>query len=334
MLNAIDTTPLQSVQATPVTKGKTEETTTNSTTSNPAFLTNGRLDVGKLLLEIQKLLRKMLSTLQDYMQKQLGQSYKIQQAAFESQDKVIEEKRSAAQAALIGESISSALGILGSFVAINQGLSDSGKAAGQAAKEAAKEAADAATKASTKALESTTDTLTKTLTKTADSIADSVTEGIESTTKTISKALNSTTSGITEDLADAMQRTSQVTARNVDVISDVASEAEKSIGIGTRLMNGAEKVTKSTSFIAITSLAEGVKKLPNTISDSIKSTHEISEQQHKNVENLQQSNLDLYRQDMRRSQDDIASRQTDITSVTREFLEVQNRMGQSSRGAG
>ncbi|EAY5146312.1 eaeB [Salmonella enterica subsp. salamae] len=326
MLNAIDTTPLQPVQATPVTKGKTEETTTNSTTSNPAFLTNGRLDIGKLLLEIQKLLRKMLSTLQDYMQKQLGQSYKIQQAAFESQDKVIEEKRSAAQAQLIGGSISSALGILGSFAAINQGLSESGKAA--------KEAADAATKASTKALESTTDTLTKTLTKTADSIADSVTEGIESTTKTISKALNNTTSDITEGLTDAMQRTSQVTARNVDVISDVASEAEKSIGIGARLMNGAEKVTKSTPFIAITSLAEGVKTLPMTISDSIKSTHEISEQQHKNVENLQQNNLDLYRQDMRRSQDDIASRQTDITSVTREFLEVQNRMGQSSRGAG
>ncbi|EAA4437606.1 eaeB [Salmonella enterica subsp. salamae] len=330
MLNAIDTTPLQPVQATPVTKGKTEETTTNSTTSNPAFLTNGRLDIGKLLLEIQKLLRKMLSTLQDYMQKQLGQSYKIQQAAFESQDKVIEEKRSAAQAQLIGGSISSALGVLGSFAAINQGLSESGKAAGQAAKEAA----DAATKASTKALESTTDTLTKTLTKTADSIADSVTEGIESTTKTISKALNNTTSDITEGLTDAMQRTSQVTARNVDVISDVASEAEKSIGIGARLMNGAEKVTKSTPFIAITSLAEGVKTLPMTISDSIKSTHEISEQQHKNVENLQQNNLDLYRQDMRRSQDDIASRQTDITSVTREFLEVQNRMGQSSRGAG
>ncbi|AXC81892.1 eaeB [Salmonella enterica subsp. salamae] len=330
MLNAIDTTPLQLVQATPVTKGKTEETTTNSTTSNPAFLTNGRLDIGKLLLEIQKLLRKMLSTLQDYMQKQLGQSYKIQQAAFESQDKMIEEKRSAAQAQLIGGSISSALGILGSFAAINQGLSESGKAAGQAAKEAA----DAATKASTKALESTTDTLTKTLTKTADSIADSVTEGIESTTKTISKALNNTTSDITEGLTDAMQRTSQVTARNVDVISDVASEAEKSIGIGARFMNGAEKVTKSTPFIAITSLAEGVKTLPMTISDSIKSTHEISEQQHKNVENLQQSNLDLYRQDMRRSQDDIASRQTDITSVTREFLEVQNRMGQSSRGAG
>lgn len=304
MLNAIDTTPLQPVQATPVTKGKTEETTTNSTTANPAFLTNGRLDIGKLLLEIQKLLRKMLSTLQDYMQKQLGQSYKIQQAAFESQDKVIEEKRSAAQAQLIGGSISSALGILGSFAAINQGLSESGKAAGQAAKEAA----DAATKASTKAL--------------------------ESTTKTISKALNNTTSDITEGLTDAMQRTSQVTARNVDVISDVASEAEKSIGIGARLMNGAEKVTKSTPFIAITSLAEGVKTLPMTISDSIKSTHEISEQQHKNVENLQQSNLDLYRQDMRRSQDDIASRQTDITSVTREFLEVQNRMGQSSRGAG
>ncbi|ECG8634011.1 eaeB, partial [Salmonella enterica subsp. salamae] len=138
----------------------------------------------------------------------------------------------------------------------------------------------------------------------------------------------------TEGLTDAMQRTSQVTARNVDVISDVASEAEKSIGIGARLMNGAEKVTKSTPFIAITSLAEGVKTLPMTISDSIKSTHEISEQQHKNVENLQQNNLDLYRQDMRRSQDDIASRQTDITSVTREFLEVQNRMGQSSRGAG
>lgn len=325
MLNSIDT-PLQPVPTPPATTGKSEGTAVSSTTSNPAFLTDGRLDINKLLLEIQKLLHKMLSTLQDYMQKQLGQSYKIQQAAFESQDKVITEKKAAAQAALIGGSIASALGILGSFAAINQGLGESGQAAGKAAKEAAETAA----KASTKALESTTDTLTKTLAKTADNITDSVTDGIEAAAKTASKTLTSNTSEVSENIADTMQRTSQAATRNVEA----ASEAEKSIGIGTRLMNGVGKVTSSLPFVAVTNLAQGIKELPTTIADSIRSTHEISEQQHKNVENLQQGNLELYRQDLRRSQDDIASRQADITSVTREFLSVQNRLGQSARGAG
>ncbi|MCM5321410.1 eaeB, partial [Escherichia coli] len=41
-----------------------------------------------------------------------------------------------------------------------------------------------------------------------------------------------------------------------------------------------------------------------------------------------------YKQDVRRTQDDITTRLRDITSAVRDLLEVQNRMGQSGRLAG
>lgn len=58
-----------------------------------SLLTDGKVDISKLMLEIQKLLGKMVTLLQDYQQQQLSQSYQIQKAVFESQNKAIEEKR-------------------------------------------------------------------------------------------------------------------------------------------------------------------------------------------------------------------------------------------------
>ncbi|PTO15555.1 eaeB, partial [Escherichia coli] len=55
---------------------------------------------------------------------------------------------------------------------------------------------------------------------------------------------------------------------------------------------------------------------------------------YKSVENFQQGNLDLYKQEVRRAQDDIASRLRDMTTAARDLTDLQNRMGQSVRLAG
>ncbi|MCM4649968.1 type III secretion system LEE translocon pore-forming subunit EspB, partial [Escherichia coli] len=95
------------------------------------------------MLEIQKLLGKMVRILQDYQQQQLSQSYQIQLAVFESQNKAIDEKKAAATAALVGGAISSVLGILGSFAAINSATKGASDIAQQTASTSSK-AIDAA----------------------------------------------------------------------------------------------------------------------------------------------------------------------------------------------
>ncbi|HII1986932.1 TPA: eaeB [Escherichia coli] len=277
-----------------------------------SLLTDGKVDISKLMLEIQKLLGKMVTLLQDYQQQQLLQSYQIQKAVFESQNKAIEEKKAAATAALVGGIISSALGILGSFAAINN------------AAKGASEAAEKASSASSKAIDAASEAANKALVKATESVAD-----------------------VAEEAAGAMQKTMATTTKAASRASDVADDvaiaseaaeeaadlAEKTSRIN-KLLEAVDKITNTTAFVAVTSLAEGTKTLPTTISESIKSTHEVNEQREKSLENFQQGNLELYKQDVRRTQDDITNRLREMTSAVRDLIDVQNRMGQSGRLAG
>ncbi len=277
-----------------------------------ALLTDGRVDISKLMLEIQKLLGKMVSLLQDYQQQQLSQSYQIQKAVFESQNKAIEEKKAAATAALVGGIISSALGILGSFAAINN------------AAKGASEAAEKASSASSKAIDAASEAANKALVKATESVADVAEEtasAMQKTMATTTKAA-SRASGVADDVARASE-----------AAEEAAELAEKTSRIN-KLLEAVDKITNTTAFVAVTSIAEGTKTLPTTISESIKSTHEVNEQREKSLENFQQGNLDLYKQDVRRTQDDITNRLREMTSAVRDLLDVQNRMGQSGRLAG
>ncbi|EKI2049903.1 type III secretion system LEE translocon pore-forming subunit EspB, partial [Escherichia coli] len=136
----------------------------------------------------------------------------------------------------------------------------------------------------------------------------------------------SRTSDVADDIADSAQRASQ--------LAENAADAAQKASRASRFMAAVDKITGSTPFIAVTSLAEGTKTLPTTVSESVKSNHEISEQRYKSVENFQQGNLDLYKQEVRRAQDDIASRLRDMTTAARDLTDLQNRMGQSVRLAG
>lgn len=273
-----------------------------------ALLTDGKVDISKLMLEIQKLLGKMVSLLQDYQQQQLSQSYQIQKAVFESQNKAIEEKKAAATAAMVGGIISSVLGILGSFAAMNNAVKGAGEVAEKAGSASSK-AADAASKTLVKATESVADVV--------DDAASAMQKTMTTTTKATSRA---------SEVADEVARASELA-------EDAAEAAEKTSRM-TKLLDSINKLTNTTAFIAVTSIAEGTKTLPTTISESVKSTHEINEQRAKSLENFQQGNLELYKQDVRRAQDDIASRLRDMTTAARDLLEIQNRMGQSGRLAG
>ncbi|ENO0516399.1 eaeB [Escherichia albertii] len=273
-----------------------------------ALLTDGKVDISKLMLEIRKLLGKMVSLLQDYQQQQLSQSYQIQKAVFESQNKAIEEKKAAATAAMVGGIISSVLGILGSFAAMNNAVKGAGEVAEKAGSASSK-AADAASKTLVKATESVADVV--------DDAASAMQKTMTTTTKATSRA---------SEVADEVARASELA-------EDAAEAAEKTSRM-TKLLDSINKLTNTTAFIAVTSIAEGTKTLPTTISESVKSTHEINEQRAKSLENFQQGNLELYKQDVRRAQDDIASRLRDMTTAARDLLEIQNRMGQSGRLAG
>lgn len=273
-----------------------------------ALLTDGKVDISKLMLEIQKLLGKMVSLLQDYQQQQLLQSYQIQKSVFESQNKAIEEKKAAATAAMVGGIISSVLGILGSFAAMNNAVKGAGEVAEKAGSASSK-AADAASKTLVKATESVADVV--------DDAASAMQKTMTTTTKATSRA---------SEVADEVARASELA-------EDAAEAAEKTSRM-TKLLDSINKLTNTTAFIAVTSIAEGTKTLPTTISESVKSTHEINEQRAKSLENFQQGNLELYKQDVRRAQDDIASRLRDMTTAARDLLEIQNRMGQSGRLAG
>lgn len=277
-----------------------------------SLLTDGKVDISKLMLEIQKLLGKMVTLLQDYQQQQLSQSYQIQKAVFESQNKAIEEKKAAATAALVGGIISSALGILGSFAAINN------------VAKGASEAAEKASSASSKAIDAASEAANKALVKAAESVADVAEEAAGAMQKTM--ATTTKAASRASDVADDVARASEAAEEAADL-------AEKTSRIN-KLLEAVDKITNTTAFVAVTSLAEGTKTLPTTISESIKSTHEVNEQREKSLENFQQGNLELYKQDVRRTQDDITNRLREMTSAVRDLIDVQNRMGQSGRLAG
>ncbi|EFU98148.1 enterobacterial EspB family protein [Escherichia coli 3431] len=264
------------------------------------------------MLEIQKLLGKMVTLLQDYQQQQLSQSYQIQKAVFESQNKAIEEKKAAATAALVGGIISSALGILGSFAAINN------------VAKGASEAAEKASSASSKAIDAASEAANKALVKATESVADVAEEAAGAMQKTM--ATTTKAASRASDVADDVARASEAAEEAADL-------AEKTSRIN-KLLEAVDKITNTTAFVAVTSLAEGTKTLPTTISESIKSTHEVNEQREKSLENFQQGNLELYKQDVRRTQDDITNRLREMTSAVRDLIDVQNRMGQSGRLAG
>ncbi|CTV05809.1 type III secretion system LEE translocon pore-forming subunit EspB [Escherichia coli] len=312
-MNTIDNTQVTMVNsASESTTGASSAVAASALSIDSSLLTDGKVDICKLMLEIQKLLDKMVTLLQDYQQKQLAQSYQIQQAVFESQNKAIEEKKAAATAALVGGIISSALGILGSFAAMNnaaKGAGEIAEKASSASSKAAGAASEVANKALVKATESVADV--------AEEASSAMQKAMATTTKAASRA-----SGVADDVAKAS-----------DVAEDLADAAEKTSRIN-KLLNAVDKLTNTTAFVAVTSLAEGTKTLPTTISESVKSTHEVNEQRAKSLENFQQGNLELYKQDVRRTQDDITTRLRDITSAVRDLLEVQNRMGQSGRLAG
>ncbi|CTU07892.1 protein eaeB [Escherichia coli] len=277
-----------------------------------SLLTDGKVDISKLMLEIQKLLGKMVTLLQDYQQQQLSQSYQIQKAVFESQNKAIEEKKAAATAALVGGIISSALGILGSFAAINN------------VAKGASEAAEKASSASSKAIDAASEAANKALVKATESVADVAEEAAGAMQKTM--ATTTKAASRASDVADDVARASEAAEEAADL-------AEKTSRIN-KLLEAVDKITNTTAFVAVTSLAEGTKTLPTTISESIKSTHEVNEQREKSLENFQQGNLELYKQDVRRTQDDITNRLREMTSAVRDLIDVQNRMGQSGRLAG
>ncbi len=94
-MNTIDNTQVTMVNsASESTTGASSAVAASALSIDSSLLTDGKVDICKLMLEIQKLLGKMVTLLQDYQQKQLAQSYQIQQAVFESQNKAIEEKKS------------------------------------------------------------------------------------------------------------------------------------------------------------------------------------------------------------------------------------------------
>ncbi|MEI1607407.1 type III secretion system LEE translocon pore-forming subunit EspB [Escherichia coli] len=301
------------------TTGSASSTTTSTSSISSPLLTDGRVDISRLLLAIQQLLNEMVTTLQDYLQKQLAQSYDIQLAVFDSQNKAINEKKAGATAALIGGAISSVLGILGSFATISSVTKGASDAVQQAASTSAKSistASDASTKALAKASESIADA--------ADDAA-SVQQAIAAAAKAATR-----TSGVTDDVAASAQKASQVAEEAAGAAQELAEKA----GLLNRFFAAAKRISGSTPFIVACSLAEGTKTLPTTISESVKSNHDISEQRAKSVENLQASNLENYKQDVRRTQDDISSRLRDMTTTARDLTDLINRLGQSARLAG
>ena len=172
---------------------------------------------------------------------------------------------------------------------------------------------------------------TKVLAKASESIADAA-DDAASMQQTIAAAAKaaSRTSGVTDDVATSAQKASQVAEEAADAAQELAEKA----GLLSRFTAAAGRISGSTPFIVVTSLAEGTKTLPTTISESVKSNHDINEQRAKSVENLQASNLDTYKQDVRRAQDDISSRLRDMTTTARDLTDLINRMGQAARLAG
>ncbi len=80
-MNTIDYTN-QVMTVNSVSENTTGSNAITASAINSSLLTDGKVDVSKLMLEIQKLLGKMVRILQDYQQQQLSQSYQIQLVPF------------------------------------------------------------------------------------------------------------------------------------------------------------------------------------------------------------------------------------------------------------
>ncbi|AIJ07833.1 MULTISPECIES: hypothetical protein [Edwardsiella] len=306
----------------------------------------GALDLNELLLQIQVLLRKALRVLQEYQQQQVGQSFKIQEAAFASQDKAIEERRKGATTALIGGIIGSTLGVLGSFAGITQ------------AREAVKAGSAAA-----KIADSTGDVTSELAKSTAQlsKVADAAADTAQSTQQALSRtaSITSRASDIADDMAQntqqAVSRAASLTRRAADVAedavtstapmaavaNDVASATDDVVELSSRLKRMAESVTnkfdsisQNGAFIAGVHLAQGVKELPGTISAGLKVSNDLAADRAKNLEDYQQQSRNIYQQDVQGSKDEVRQRLNDITEVTRNINDILTRQGQAVRIAG
>lgn len=268
-MNTIDNTQVTMVNsASESTTGASSAVAASALSIDSSLLTDGKVDICKLMLEIQKLLGKMVTLLQDYQQKQLAQSYQIQQAVFESQNKAIEEK-SRGNRCFGWRDYFISIGDLRFFAAMNnaaKGAGEIAEKASSASSKAAGAASEVANKALVKATESVADV--------AEEASSAMQKAMATTTKAASRA-----SGVADDVAKAS-----------DFAEDLADAAEKTSRIN-KLLNSVDKLTNTTAFVAVTSLAEGTKTLPTTISESVKSTHEVNEQRAKSLENFQQGNL-------------------------------------------
>lgn len=92
-MNTIDNTQVTMVNsASESTTGASSAVAASALSIDSSLLTDGKVDICKLMLEIQKLLGKMVTLLQDYQQKQLAQSYQIQQAVLRARIKLLRKK--------------------------------------------------------------------------------------------------------------------------------------------------------------------------------------------------------------------------------------------------
>ena len=99
-MNTIDYTN-QVMTVNSVSENTTGSNAITASAINSSLLTDGKVDVSKLMLEIQKLLGKMVRILQDYQQQQLSQSYQIQLAVFVSHKKANYEKKAPSTTRLV-----------------------------------------------------------------------------------------------------------------------------------------------------------------------------------------------------------------------------------------
>lgn len=90
-MNTIDYTN-QVMTVNSVSENTTGSNAITASAINSSLLTDGKVDVSKLMLEIQKLLGKMVRILQDYQQQQLSQSYQIQLAVLRARIKPLMKK--------------------------------------------------------------------------------------------------------------------------------------------------------------------------------------------------------------------------------------------------
>ncbi len=91
-MNTIDYTN-QVMTVNSVSENTTGSNAITASAINSSLLTDGKVDVSKLMLEIQKLLGKMVRILQDYQQQQLSQSYQSNWPFLRARIKPLMKKR-------------------------------------------------------------------------------------------------------------------------------------------------------------------------------------------------------------------------------------------------